>query len=234
MASRKMKDVFPKLSGFEEQVLVHRLATFTDYMSLTFDEEKARFVPLNTLSQPKRDEFSSNVFNRVCDILRVFDKLTLAPKSVLLDKGKEEDVKKHDMLLDVLKFNLPIIWHHKVKYLKMDEVMKFIPEEVENCAEIILDNNCRINIWKYEKLQETPDGRRRSSAAQKKDFELQWCPSYVLTNANSSPFKCITNKTCNSAWLNVLKRNKHEKNIWERRSIVSINDYLEEVSQLKF
>ena len=112
--------------------------------------------------------------------------------------------------------------------------MRFIPEDIENCAEIIIDNNVSINIWKYEYLQETPDGQRRPSIVPKKEFQFQWCPSVVLDTANNSPFMSISNKTCSSNWVDVLKKNKHGKMIWERNSVESINSYIREISETKF
>ena len=112
--------------------------------------------------------------------------------------------------------------------------MRFIPEGVEHCAKIMFDNNISINIWKHECLQETPNGQRRVSAFQKQQFEFQWCPSYVLSRVSNSPIQCITKKTCNSTWSNVIKRTTHESIIWERKSVASINEYLHEISRMKF
>ena len=234
MASIKLKDVLPKLKTLEDQILVHRLATFTDYMHLSFHERKKTFVPFRSLSNSVKETFSVDMFNRLSGIMDLFDGLKLAPRNVLLEKGKEEDLKRHDLLLDVIKFNFPIIWHYKLKDLKTDDIMRFIPEDIENCAEIILDNNVSINIWKYEYLQDTPDGQRRPSIVPKKEYQFQWCPKFVLDTANNSPFMCISNKTCSSNWVDVLKKSKQGKMIWERISIESINSYLCELSEIKF
>ena len=233
MASRKIKEVFFKLSDFEDQVLVHRLATFTDYMSLTYDEAKANFGRFNSLTNSRKQTFSSNVFDRVDNIIKTYDGLNLAPRIALLEKGKDEDLKKYDLLQGVLSFNLPIIWHNKLKDLKENDILRFIPEGVEYSAKIIFDNDITIDIWKHECPQEIPNGQRRLSAFQKQQFEFQWCPSYVLNCANNSPIQCITKKTCNSTWSNVLKRTNDESIIWDRKSVASINEYLNEVSRMK-
>ena len=143
------------------------------------------------------------------------------------------DLKKYDLMQEVLSFNLPIIWHNKLKDLKENDILRFIPEGVEYSAKIIFDNDITIDIWKHECPQEIPNGQRRLSAFQKQQFEFQWCPSYVLNCANNSPIQCITKKTCNSTWSNVLKRTNDESIIWDRKSVASINEYLNEVSRMK-
>ena len=230
MASRKIKEILPELRSFEDQVLIHKLVIFTDYMSQSYDQKKGSFIPFRSLSNAEKETFSTNVFERVHNILNAFDALKLPSRAVLMEKGKESDLKKHDLMQDVLKFNLPIIWHHKLKDLKENDIMRFIPEGVENHSEIVLEHNNAISIWKYERPQETPNSQRRVSAFQKQEFEFQWCPSSVFTVANNSPFKCITHETCNSMWMDVLIRKNKERMIWERNSVASIYTYLDEIS----
>ena len=134
-------------------------------------------------------------------------------------------------MLQVLKFCLPIIWHYKFDGLAQKEILDFVPEGIENCAELVFEDSMRLRIWKCEVEKGTYDWRGRLSEERK--FELQWCPSFLFEVADSTPYKWMNKTNCESLWEDVLKKNMFGINKWDRTSITEITEYLDEVSKLK-
>ena len=136
-----------------------------------------------------------------------------------------------DMCVNGLKFGLPITWHYGIKDLKLDEMINYIPEGIENAAKITLENTAYIHIWKCEKPQDLKAAWGFGVVERK--FTLQWCPSDVLIRAESSPYNCISLLSCSSMWEDVYKKNKFGKCPWERESTTSITQYIDEMAHQK-
>ena len=114
--------------------------------------------------------------------------------------------------------------------LTPEKILDFVPEGIQNCTELVFRGSIYVSVWKCEVAQEKYDWRGRLS--EKRRFELQWCPSLLFDAAKSSPYKWMNKTNCDSLWLDVSKINRFGIKKWDRTSITSITDYLDEVSNL--
>ena len=186
-------------------------------MIVTYDEGKGKFVSLGSLKKNDKANFANKIFDRVSDMLSEFEKLPLK---------KGSNMEGQELLMHMFKLSLPMMWHYKLNRLVISKFIDFVPEGVENCAELYLKEKTQISIWKYD---ETPE---KSSRNRKGMFKLQWCPSFVFEAIASSKYTWMTKRNCASFWSDVCKKNKLGITPWDRTTTASIREYLEEVSKV--
>ena len=140
-------------------------------------------------------------------------------------------MEKQEMIIHMMKFSLPIMWHYKMNSIPLSDVLEFVPEGVENFAELVFKDNIQISIWKYEESKEIVDWF--GNISQKRKFKLQWCPSFLFQTTESSKYTWMNKKNCTSMWVDVSKKNMSDIEPWDRASITSITHYVDEMSKPK-
>ena len=98
-------------------------------------------------------------------------------------------------------------------------------------CKLVLNDKIQISIWKYEEEKEKFDWL--GNVSEQRKYILQWCPSFVFNTTESSKYTWMNKRHCVSMWLNVCKKNMSDIEPWDRTSITSITNYVNEMSNTK-
>ena len=207
---------------FDDKLAIYQLSMFIDFMLAIYDEDHEKFSPLGTLEKKRKANFAINVFGRISKILKEFEKLRLK---------KGSDTKTPETLIHMMKFSLPIMWHYNTNNVLFSDALEFVPEGVENCVKLVLNDKIQISIWKYEEEKEKFDWL--GNVSEQRKYILQWCPSFVFNTTESSKYTWMNKRNCASMWSNVCKKNMSDVEPWDRTSITSITKYVDEMSNTK-
>ena len=166
----KVEEAYSTVQEFEKKVFCKRTAIFARFMRDTYDEDQKEFTTLSTLPPFKQKIIASNMWHDVREMLDAFYQDQSA-KTILQkmrwNKRKLEKQANQDLLDKLLKFSTPIMLFYVEELQTMEEkdILRYIPEGIDDALILKLDENVVIKIWKDE--------------TEKNDYELKWQPTIV-------------------------------------------------------
>ena len=173
---------FGYVDDIEDKVLCKRLAIFARLMINTYNEEKNEFVPLASLPVTTKRVIGEAIRIDLDEVIDAFNKIAIPLGKMLMGQGDKAKMKNQQALDPLLKTCLPMIWHFlPEKWLEdeKEELLRYIPEGIEDAAKITLDN-AYFMVWK--------------DLTKKKEFKLKWVEDEHNINRvqECMQIKCLT------------------------------------------
>ena len=170
---------FTQVKTFRKRVFCKKMTVYSMRMIQCYNKEKKEFEDLDSLPLKKQKELAEKVVSDddiIIDEFKNMKEPNFWQRKVNNAKKKNEE---QDILNGLLKAALPIIWHNheafQVKQFRDEEMLKYLPDGKENCAEIVLKGIWPIRVWKdvdrfgsyldfeFQDKNAVDDGIRRSN-----------------------------------------------------------------------
>jgi len=186
------ENAYPKVKEFKDKILCKQLIIYSRLMTSIYDKERGTFIAIPQLSEAKKRNIARSVFIDMKHALQDFCSTEIPLSKFLLGNSEKQKQKNQVVVNSLFKRCLPIIWKYQQIFFgsSKDEIIQYVPEGVDDAAEIVLQGGIRIMVWK-ERI--TSD-----------KFEIQWLTDFKFQKhwngkevSNSYPI--INDETCSSS-----------------------------------
>ena len=149
----KAIEAFAMVKKFEDKVESKRLSIFCRMMTLSYDKEKKRFLPLDKVPEGRKKMAAKLIFNDLTDMVAKFEDIKVPMVKKIAGWNKKKEL---EALNGLLRCTLPVIWHHLDVFCpdtwregKQPELLKYLPEgALEDGAVIPFGGAGALTVWK--------------------------------------------------------------------------------------
>ena len=148
---------YHKIKDFRKKAFCMKIIIFSKRMIQCYSKDNQTFINLQSLPIEKQNELAADVISDVDKSLKEFEKIKESWWARMVNNAMKKS-KEQDVLDQVLKAALPIIWYQnelfKAKNYDDKNMSKYLPDGEENAAEILLEGKWPMMIWKKNGLVE--------------------------------------------------------------------------------